>query len=133
MLQNTWGLSHDANLYKSPETFNPDRYLRSPYGSTETIEKSQTEGRKFSYVFGSGRRQCPGDLFAENTFLIMAAKLVWAFDVVAKESLDMSMETGFHGGLVVGSKPFDVEFILRNENIRESILGDWERAKHWLE
>ena len=101
VLQNTWGLSHDPNLYESPETFNPDRYLQGPYGSTETIEKSQTEGRKLSYVFGSGRRQCPGDLFAQNTFLIMAAKLVWAFDVVAKELLDISIETGFHSGLVI--------------------------------
>ncbi|KAJ4312240.1 hypothetical protein N0V94_007542 [Neodidymelliopsis sp. IMI 364377] len=132
VLQNTWGISHDPDLYESPEMFNPDRYLLNPYGSTETVEKSHAEGRKTSYVFGGGRRQCPGDLFAQDTFLMLAAKLVWAFDVVASEPLDMSIETGFHGGLAIGSESFDVDFVPRSEMHRQAVIEDCERTRVWL-
>lgn len=133
VLQNTWGISHDPNLYSSPSTFDPDRYLQNPYESTESVEGSQAKGRKFSYVFGGGRRQCPEDLFAQNTFLIMAAKLVWAFDIVAKGELDMSIETGFHGGLVIGSEPFEVDFKPRSEMRRQAIIDECDRTRVWLD
>lgn len=130
VLQNIWALSHDPNLFALPSTFNPDRFLESAYGSTEALETSQAEGRKTSYAFGGGRRRCPGDAFAQNTFLMMVAKLVWAFDVVAKGELDMSIETGYHGGLVIGSEPFDVDIKLKSEKHRELVMEEWERLRH---
>jgi len=64
---------------------------------------------------------------------MMAAKLVWAFDVVAKEELNMSIETGYHGGLVIGSESFEVKLKLRSEKHRELITNEWEGLRHWLE
>jgi cytochrome P450 len=133
VLQNTWGISHDPEMFASPSVFSPDRFLESAYGSTESIEVSQAEGRKVSYAFGGGRRQCPGDIFAQNAFLTMAAKLVWAFDVVAKGELDMSIETGYHGGLVIGSEPFEVGCKLRSEKHRNLIMEEWEKLRHWFD
>lgn len=73
-------------------------------------------------------------MFAQNGFLALAAKLVWAFDVVAKEGeLDCSVETGFHGGLLLGSKPFEVEFRPRSDVHRRAIVEDCERTKVWLD
>lgn len=107
--------------------------MQSPYGSTESIEKSQARGRKTSYVFGAGRRVCPGDLWAQSTFMIMAAKLVWAFDVVAKGELDFSIETGYSGGLVLGPTEFGVELKPRSELRRQAIIDESEATRTWLD
>ncbi|KAF9691096.1 hypothetical protein EKO04_010652 [Ascochyta lentis] len=133
VLQNIWVDSHDPSIYASPSKFNPDRYLTNPYGTQISAEACQAEGRKISYAFGSGRRQCPGNVFAQNGFLAMAAKLVWAFDVVAKEPLDLSVETGFHGGLLLGSEPFEVDFVPRSEERRKAINDDFEKTRIWLD
>lgn len=133
VLQNIWIDSHDPSLFPSPDTFSPERYLTNPYGTKISAEECQAEGRKTSYAFGSGRRQCPGNIFAQNGFLALAAKLVWAFDVVAKEPLDVSVETGFHGGLLLGSEPFEVEFVPRSEARRKAVVEDYERTRLWLE
>ncbi|UPX19718.1 uncharacterized protein EKO05_0009972 [Ascochyta rabiei] len=133
VLQNIWADSHDPSIYPSPSTFDPERYLTNPYGTQMSAEACQAEGRKISYAFGSGRRQCPGNVFAQNGFLAMAAKLVWAFDVVAKEPLDLSVETGFHGGLLLGSEPFEVDFVPRSEARRQAIIEDFEKTRNWLD
>lgn len=66
--------------------------------------------------------------------MAMAAKLVWAFDVVAEEGdLDLSVETGFHGGLLLGSEPFKVEFRPRSEVHSRAIIEECERTRVWLE
>ncbi|KAF3009549.1 hypothetical protein E8E13_005463 [Curvularia kusanoi] len=133
IMQNIWIDSQDPSLYTSPETFNPDRFLKNPYGTELPVEECQAEGRKPTYAFGSGRRQCPGNVFAQNGFVAMAAKLVWAFDVKTKGDLDMSIETGFHGGLLLGSEPFVVDLVLRSEMHRRAIIDDCEQTRSWLD
>lgn len=133
ILQNIWIDAHDPSLYLSPDTFNPERYLTNPYGTKMSAEQCQAEGRKQSYAFGSGRRQCPGNVFAQNGFLALAAKLVWGLDVKGKGELDLSVETGFHGGLLLGSEPFEVEFVPRNEGRKKAVLEDCERTRVWLD
>lgn len=98
-----------------------------------SAEECQAERRKLTHAFGSGRRQCPGNIFAQNGFLTMAAKLVWAFDIVAREPLDLSFETGFHGGLLLGSETFKVDFVPRSEAHRQAIVDDCKETRHWLE
>lgn len=133
ILQNIWVDSHDPALFAWPENFDPDRYLKNPYGTELSVERCQAEGRKVCYAFGSGRRQCPGNMFAQNGFLAMAAKLVWAFDVKAEGELDMTVETGFHGGLLLGSNPFEVSFVPRSEGHRQAIVDDCEKTRSWLD
>lgn len=133
VLQNSWGILHDPEIYESPESFNPERYLENPYGTKQSAEECRAEGRKTTYTFGGGRRQCPGDLFAQNSFLMMAAKVIWTFDVIPKKPLDTSVETGFHGGLALGPEPFEVDFISRSDNHRRIIVQDYEKTKFHLE
>lgn len=132
ILQNIWIDSHDSSLFPSPDTFKPDRYLTNPYGTALSAEECQAKGRKTVYAFGGGRRQCPGNVFAQNGFLAMAAKLVWAFDAKPKGDIDLSVETGFHSGMLLGSEPFEVEFVPRSNMHRQAVIDDCENKRVWL-
>lgn len=73
--------------YDRPEVFQPERYMKSPYGTKFKVKEEEAgdnsaaddaETRKPTYMFGAGRRACPGDQFAMNSILLAAAKLLWA-------------------------------------------------------
>lgn len=65
--------------------------------------------------------------------MIMASKLLWAFDIVAKGELDLSIETGYSGGLVIGPTEFGVELTPRSDVRRQAIIDDCEITQSWLE
>lgn len=129
VLQNTWAIQHDPEYFEDPGAFRPERYLDNPYGTRVGAADAQAQGCKAVYAFGVGRRQCPGDLFARNGSLLLLAKLVWAFDLVPPRPLDLSIETGYHGGLVLGPEAFDLDFVPRSDTRRQAVLRDWEHSR----
>ncbi|KIM79034.1 hypothetical protein PILCRDRAFT_574370 [Piloderma croceum F 1598] len=65
ILANVWNIMHDEKVYTNPYTFNPDRFL----GLAPDRDPAD-------FVFGYGRRLCPGNLFAEQSlFMTMATVL----------------------------------------------------------
>ena len=63
-------ITNDPEYYKRPREFIPERFLPAE-GSNDTAELDPRE-----YVFGFGRRRCPGqDLAEANIFLTMATSL----------------------------------------------------------
>lgn len=62
VLQNSWAIERDPELYDDLDAFDPERYLGNAYGFKPGAEaQCRAEGRKAKYAFGGGRRQCPGD------------------------------------------------------------------------
>ncbi|KAK7940750.1 cytochrome P450 [Apiospora aurea] len=136
VLQNTWAIERDPELYSDPDEFNPERYIGNVYGVKPSAKaRCRAEGRKPNYAFGSGRRQCPGDLFAVSSVMMVAAKLVWGFEFkpIREHPLDLSVESGFHGGLVLGSEEFEVGFVPRSEERRRAMVEDYERTRGRLQ
>lgn len=133
VLQNSWAIERDPELYDDPDAFDPERYLGNAYGVKPGVEaQCRAEGRKPNYAFGSSRRQCPGDVFAVTSVLVVAAKLVWGFELEPQGPLDLSVESGYHGGLVLGSEPFEVGFVPRSEGRRKAMVEDYERIRGCL-
>ncbi|EUC56369.1 cytochrome P450 family protein [Rhizoctonia solani AG-3 Rhs1AP] len=64
---NTWAMSRNEKVYKKPEEFNPDRFLDPSVPPCP--------------VFGFGRRECPGNHFAESSIFIIIASLLAVFNV----------------------------------------------------
>ncbi|KAK7924227.1 hypothetical protein PG985_006281 [Apiospora marii] len=134
VLQNSWAIERDPELYDDPDAFDPERYLGNAFGVKPGVEaRCRAEGRKPNYAFGGGRRQCPGDVFAVTSVLVVAAKLVWGFELEPRGPLDLSVETGYHGGLVLGSEPFEVGFVPRGEGRRRAMVEDYERTRGRLQ
>ncbi|KAG8950377.1 hypothetical protein FRC03_012903 [Tulasnella sp. 419] len=83
LLLNLWGLNHDPNLFDNPDTFDPERFIRSPYGTKPGLENTLGHDllkRLELFNFGGGRRRCVGLPLAQSTSNLSPAKLFWAFD-----------------------------------------------------
>ncbi|CEL58892.1 O-methylsterigmatocystin oxidoreductase OS=Aspergillus flavus GN=ordA PE=3 SV=2 [Rhizoctonia solani AG-1 IB] len=78
---NIWGMLHDPAYYSSPYEFLPDRYLKSA---------PDPDPRK--YIFGFGRRVCPGLHVANDSAWIMCAGLLAIFDIRAGEDLNKRVQ-----------------------------------------
>ncbi|KAL1710409.1 cytochrome P450 [Schizophyllum commune] len=74
---NLYAIYHDPELFEDPEVFNPDRYILTEHGTKPGVDDSDF---KASFVFGTGRRICPGMHLAPTTAILATMKLLWAFE-----------------------------------------------------
>ncbi|KAF8989893.1 cytochrome P450 [Cyathus striatus] len=71
IIANIWSFTHDEELYPDPEKFNPERYMN---------DKACPDPR--TYVFGFGRRSCPGMNLADAFVYIMISNILAAFEIL---------------------------------------------------
>ncbi|KIO15719.1 hypothetical protein M407DRAFT_86828, partial [Tulasnella calospora MUT 4182] len=130
VIANAWGFSRDSKYYTNPSTFDPERYLKQP---------PELDPREF--VFGYGRRTCPGKEFGFQEVWILVASIFWAFEVVGTEDGPESFEDAdlFSFGMVkwvaaslrlVGAGlildalsrpiPFKCRFVPRREGLKDT-------------
>ncbi|KAF8302324.1 cytochrome P450 [Clavulina sp. PMI_390] len=106
---NVWTLSHDPSVYPNPEKFDPDRYTRDP------DVKDPRE-----YVFGFGRRTCPGQAFAEATAwtimvtLLATNHLKRALD---KDGKEIAVSEDYTHAIVHNPHPFPYRFEARSAHL----------------
>ncbi|QRV88262.1 cytochrome P450 family protein [Ceratobasidium sp. AG-Ba] len=68
---NIWAMMRDPVVYSAPHTFNPQRFL-----------KPLPDPDPRRYMFGFGKRICPGANVANNSTFVMCAGLLSVFDMV---------------------------------------------------
>ncbi|KAG8909201.1 hypothetical protein FRC01_007085, partial [Tulasnella sp. 417] len=97
---NSWGLARDSQTYPNPSVFDPNRYLNG------NEKLNQLDPRKF--MFGYGGRICPGKDLAYQNIWIMAASILWAFEIVVEDKGRASLphEDLFSFGLINHPNPF---------------------------
>ncbi|KAG8717383.1 hypothetical protein FRC08_007580 [Ceratobasidium sp. 394] len=78
---NVWALMHEPTTYPDPDTFNPDRFLK---------QTPDTDPRRF--LFGFGRRVCPGQHVANNGAFTMCAAFMSVFNITAGEETMRDVE-----------------------------------------
>ncbi|KAF6808949.1 cytochrome P450 [Colletotrichum sojae] len=88
LFMNTWFMFHDERYFDKPEEFMPERFLDNPYGVRP--EAADDPARRDTFLFGGGRRICPGSGSAKTSMETISPYLLWAFDF--KQALDP--ETG---------------------------------------
>ena len=65
----------DPAIFPNPDVFNPERYL-------EPVDEHTAKLRDVrNYVFGFGRRRCPGSFMIDASLWIAIASMLAAFDV----------------------------------------------------
>lgn len=100
VLQNTQFIMNDHRLYKDPEQFIPERFLR------KNPEKDPR-----GVVFGLGRRICPGRFLADDTVFIVCAMSIAVFDIRKKVKNGAVVEPvrGMEPGFISHPKPYEIE------------------------
>ncbi|KAF5391485.1 hypothetical protein D9757_002436 [Collybiopsis confluens] len=144
---NIWSILHSKELFgEDAEQFNPDRYLLSPYeeevlyGSSsartpsddelETVRKERKKRDPRTYVFGFGRRQCPGQNLVESSVWLLMAALLSAVDVSrpcvvdgedGKEKI-VREKPEFNNSIFRTPDPFGVDIRPRSQRAIEAIM-----------
>lgn len=104
---NAWGISRDSKYYPNPSVFDPERHLRQP---------PELDPREF--VFGFGRRTCPGKDLAFQQVWIMVASILWAFRLVGDDDLSLVEDANrFSLSSLSQPMPFKCTFIPRREGL----------------
>lgn len=128
---NVWAIQHDPEAYDHPDEYDPERFVRNPLG-TKPDEVDTDQGRMPLYVFGAGRRACPGEQFAMNAIKFAFAQLLRSYNIVADEEMDMSVEKGFIASFLLMSNPYKVRIVSRSEKAKVIVKNECCRANEFL-
>ncbi|XP_059657203.1 cytochrome P450 736A117-like [Cornus florida] len=104
---NNWAIARDPTLWENPDEFEPERFFKTSINFY---------GHDFELLpFGSGRRSCPGILFATTVNELGLASVVYRYDFtlpggIRGEDIDMSEVPGLSNPrkypLLVFPKPY---------------------------
>ncbi|PFH51601.1 hypothetical protein AMATHDRAFT_142046 [Amanita thiersii Skay4041] len=77
---NIWAIMHDESIYADPYMFKPERFL-------EPVDEAIMRRRNpRNYVFGFGRRICPGKNLVESSIWLVIASMIATLDI--KKAVD---------------------------------------------
>ncbi|KAK7464944.1 hypothetical protein VKT23_006152 [Stygiomarasmius scandens] len=118
---NTYTMHHDPQRHPEPFKFNPDRYMNDSTLSSESANLANPMERDH-WMFGVGRRICPGMWVAEREIFLVIARLLWAFKMeqIPNEPIDLKEYDGLSGRSPV---PFRIKMIPRDDKVA-TVLGD---------
>ncbi|KZP29027.1 cytochrome P450 [Athelia psychrophila] len=136
---NVWAIHMDEARYPEPTKFNPDRFMVE--GKPMRWGSGPDSKDRDHYAFGWGRRFCPGSAVAEASIFIALARIIWGLDfqppinpTTGKELIpDMTDETMFNDGFVVGPRACSVGFRARSDGHEALIRGAFEDAQAGFE
>ncbi|KIO29623.1 hypothetical protein M407DRAFT_70289 [Tulasnella calospora MUT 4182] len=79
IIANAWAISRDPAHFESPSSFKPERFLdEDDSSSTPTVDPRH-------FVFGFGRRICPGMDLALHSLWMGVALTLWAFEIKLRD------------------------------------------------
>ncbi|KZS88741.1 cytochrome P450 [Sistotremastrum niveocremeum HHB9708] len=109
VIANIWAMCYDEDQYPEPSKFNPERFIPDPM--TGKVQQDPND-----YVFGFGRRICPGMHFANRTLFLMVSAILSSFTI--SKCLDDAggeIEPKFEcfGQITRHLRPFNVRIIRR--------------------
>ncbi|CAL1706578.1 unnamed protein product [Somion occarium] len=128
---NIWGLYRNEEYFEDPDVFNPERYLQSPYGMKPGVNLT---GLRSDYMFGGGRRICPGMHLAFNSITLNTMNLLWAFEFnTAKDpNTGRPIPVDPHhvtDNLLLSPEPFQCNIVPRSDKKAEMIRNQFANAK----
>ncbi|KAI0406423.1 cytochrome P450 [Xylaria palmicola] len=128
IIQNTYRILRDRDYFDAPDDYVPERYLDNPTGlkaGAATSAGSGAYSRATSFVFGAGRRACPGDLFSWQSMMMLMAKLLWASDLraAAGDKIDVSLE-GYFGETLIDPLPWKMTIVPKSCERRKAAEAD---------
>ncbi|KAF9534905.1 cytochrome P450 [Crepidotus variabilis] len=116
IIPNIRAMTRDPSRYMEPEIFNPSRFLKLD----GTLNDDDVQ-----YVFGFGRRICPGRYFASDTVWLSIVRVLFLFDIQRKKDAFgnyTALDSGYGTGLVAHPLPFECTISPRPRIDKQIIL-----------
>ncbi|KAJ7320876.1 cytochrome P450 [Mycena albidolilacea] len=104
VMANIWGLLHDPTMYPDPFTFDPSRFIRD--GKLDCTKNDPSR-----FVFGFGRRACPGRLFTEDSLWLMIAQFLAVYSISPPSNGGPPPKAAFTSGAI--SRPLPFKHVVR--------------------
>ncbi|KAJ5665051.1 uncharacterized protein N7477_007499 [Penicillium maclennaniae] len=127
ILPNIWGMMHDPALYHDPMAFKPERFLE--------IDGRTPDTDPHSFVFGFGRRVCPGRILADSTVWLSVAKSLAVFKISKpiENGVEVDIKPEFQPGVISHPVPCKLQITPRSAAHEELILAveqehPWEQG-----
>ncbi|KZT01116.1 cytochrome P450 [Laetiporus sulphureus 93-53] len=115
---NVWAIAHDLETYPDPFAFKPERFL------AEEGSEPQLDPRKF--VFGFGRRVCPGSHFAESSAFLVISCILATFDIsksVDENGREVEPPVAFTSTVTSHVKPFPCRITVRAPELLATVAS----------
>ncbi|KAG1725750.1 cytochrome P450 [Suillus lakei] len=97
---NHWSISRDPDIYPEPYAFKPQRWIDDKGGLRDDLN---------FFVYGFGRRVCPGQHVANRSLFITALLMLWAFKLTLDPTKPLD-DMGFMTVLMPNVLPCTFEF-----------------------
>ncbi|KAI0544305.1 cytochrome P450 [Xylaria curta] len=123
---NIWHFTHDPNVYHDPTAFRPERFLAG--------DDHEPEPDPEKFVFGFGRRICPGRFLAENSLFLIVAQSLAVFSIDGSRNTDdhhdLQHQSLFQAGVVSHPSPYKTSIKPRSSH-HEKIIRSLEETYPW--
>lgn len=104
-------------------TFRPERFLEEDNHTPEIDPKK--------YVFGFGRRLCPGRFLADDRLFLFAARFLACFNTAPRGSGPGSAEPKWLPGIITHPEPFDMKIEPRSLEHEVLIRSSGMEMESW--
>ncbi|KAJ7701790.1 cytochrome P450 [Mycena rosella] len=113
VIANIWAITHDTELYPDPSVFDPARHLGD-----------NPQPNPLNFVFGFGRRVCPGAALAEQSLFLAMANILAAFNISRArdaEGSEIEPSVKWRTGTVTCATNFGCRIVPRFPDMLESL------------
>jgi len=107
VIANLWAMSRDERIYFEPESFRPERFSPQDGGSADLPDPR-------SFIFGFGRRVCPGRLMADDSLWLVMATVLVTLDIEKAQTPtgdEISPVPNYSSGFI--SQPLEFPYDIR--------------------
>ncbi|KAI8939724.1 hypothetical protein NX059_003472 [Plenodomus lindquistii] len=123
--ETTRWFTHDPEVYPDPMAFRPERHLDTP------DHKAETDPRNF--VFGYGRRICPGRFVADDALFVTISQTLAVFNVQKPTDANgevVEPEVKFEPGAISHPLPYKAVIVPRSEE-HKALIIETEKLYPW--
>lgn len=115
---------HDPVLYHDPLAFKPERFLE--------VDGRKPETDPHSFVFGFGRRVCPGRILADTTVWLSVAKCLAGFKISkpVEKGIEVDVKAEFQPGVISHPVPCKLQVVPRSAS-HEALILAVEQEHPW--
>ncbi|WQF86947.1 Putative cytochrome P450 [Colletotrichum destructivum] len=124
VMPNIWHFAHDPEKYPEPTAFKPERFLAS--------EGHEPEADPQKFVFGYGRRVCPGRILADNSIFLNVAQTLAVYSLTkpVRDGRVVEPRIKFTAGVVSHPGPFEISIKPRSPH-HEGLIRAIEKTFPW--